>query len=145
MEKQKNLGPYAKTRLTQYLAKRIDSLHGVVSQADIARALDYEKANIISMFKTGMTKVPLDKIPALAEVLRVDPAHLMKLGLEQYWPGRINILNQFFEQMVTANELELVKAVREAAGDTDYKFRPETLAEIRELVQNAISSEKSVH
>jgi hypothetical protein len=29
--------------------------------------------------------VPLDKIPLLAKALGVDPAHMFRLALEQYW------------------------------------------------------------
>ncbi|MGZ9053126.1 MAG: helix-turn-helix domain-containing protein [Rhodoplanes sp.] len=63
--------------------KQITAISGVKSQREIAAELGYERPNIISMMKRGETKLPLDKVPALAKALHVDPAHLFRLALEQ--------------------------------------------------------------
>lgn len=134
-------GPYADSAIARFLDKHIDSLRGIVTQADIAKALDYQRPNVISMFKTGNTRVPLDKIPALAEVLTVDPALLMRLGLEQYWPGRRDALAKIFSQLVSQNELKLVETARAVIGDEDYSFRKETLEKIKEIIVQARQEE----
>src|SRR6478672_9227328 len=78
--------PFAETKLAKYLTTQIDAISHEKSQRDIATEIGYEKPNMISMFKRGEAKVPLDKIPALAEALHVDPAHMLRLAFEQYWP-----------------------------------------------------------
>ena len=79
--------PLANTAIARFLDRRIDELKGAKTQREIAAEAGYEKPNIISMFKYGEAKVPLDKIPALAKALEIDPAHLFRLALEQYWPA----------------------------------------------------------
>lgn len=126
--------PYAGSKMASYLSKQIDALKGDVSQRDIAAALGYERPNIISMFKTGEAKVPLDKIPELAEALRVDVAHLMRLGLEQYWPDKMRVINEAFGGfVVTSHEKELVKLFRSATGDSDPKLTEEQKMNLKKV------------
>ena len=69
---------------------------------------------MISMFKSGATKVPLEKIPQLAKALDVDPIHLFRLGLDQYWPELKETIAGMFDQggLITNNEFSLIKEVR---------------------------------
>lgn len=140
----KKIHPWAASRMAQFLDRQIDSLSGVVTQSEIANALGYPSANIISMFKKGQTKVPLEKIPDLAKVLRVDPAFLMRLGLDQYWPERWEALRLMFDGIATNNERELLDAAREVLGDQDYKIPQEALDEIAIVLKRAIRGESRV-
>ena len=79
--------PFANSAIAKYLDRHIDTLKGVKTQREIAAEIGYEKPNMISMFKRGEVRVPLDKIPLLAKAIDADPAHLFRLALEQYWPG----------------------------------------------------------
>jgi transcriptional regulator with XRE-family HTH domain len=96
--------PFADSAIAKYLTTKIDALQGVKSQRDIASEIGYDKANMISMFKRGEARVPLDKILPLANSLRVDPAHLFKLALEQYWPDQLDMISKIFGQIHTENE-----------------------------------------
>lgn len=125
--------PYNQSRMARYLERQIDALKGEVTQRDIAAKLGYPKSNIISMFKKGEAKVPLDKIPALAEALHVDVAHLMRLGLEQYWPDKMDVITQVFSRTVTENEYEIVECIRNASHDSDPKATVTQKAELRRL------------
>jgi transcriptional regulator with XRE-family HTH domain len=116
--------PHANTSICRFLTKRIASLSGVKSQREIAAEAGYEKPNILSMFKRGETKVPLDKIPAIAKALDVDPAHLFRLGLEQQMPELAKIMHEVIGKTVTHNEFELVQAFRKATKDADPKPEP---------------------
>ena len=42
------------------------------TQREIATALGYGRSNIVTMFKQGTTRVPGDKVPALADALGVE-------------------------------------------------------------------------
>lgn len=81
-----SIKPYARTRLPSYLEKRILALRSVKSQAEIAAEAGFVNPNMISMLKSGATRIPLDRVPALATALDVDPARLLQLALEQ-WAG----------------------------------------------------------
>lgn len=120
--KSERIPPFAATRMTEFLQRTLDKLKDETTHTEIAHKLGYPKSNIISMFKTGETKVPLDKIPDLAEALHVDVAHLMRLGLEQYWPERMGVITEVFSRMVTANEMELLEEIRRRTKNTDPKL-----------------------
>lgn len=100
--------PFAQSSIAKYLDKQIEALKGVKTQRQIAAEIGYEKPNMISMFKRGEVRVPLDKIPALAKALEVDPGHLFRLALEQYWPGLRETIQAIFGRVVTANEEEIL-------------------------------------
>ncbi|MES2365738.1 MAG: XRE family transcriptional regulator [Pseudomonadota bacterium] len=92
------------------------------TQREIAQECGFEKPNIITMFKTGSTKLPLNRIAALAKALDADPAHLLRLVMREYipdtWDAIENIMNS---TILTANELELVRAYRVATGNSDAR------------------------
>jgi transcriptional regulator with XRE-family HTH domain len=127
--------PFENGAVARYIDKQIDALKGVKTQREIAAEIGYEKPNIISMFKHGEVKVPLDKIPALAKALHVDPAHLFRLALEQYWPDLGDTIVGIFGPIVSANEEEiLLKPWREATHNLD----PAPSPEIKEAVARAL-------
>lgn len=119
--------PHADTALCRFLNKQITALSGVKSQREIAAEAGYDRPNIISMFKRGETKVPLDRIPALAKALHVDPAHLFRLALEQQMPEVAKIMHQVIGKTVSDHEFELVQAFRKATKDADPKPEPRLL------------------
>ena len=73
-----------KITVAEYLTAQI----GVCgkSQKQIAEEVGFPKANILTMCKHGTTRVPIQRVPALARALGVDPAKLMKMVLEEYQP-----------------------------------------------------------
>jgi transcriptional regulator with XRE-family HTH domain len=115
--------PFADSRIAGYLTKQIDALLGRKSQRQIAQEIGYDKPNMISMFKRGEARVPLDKIPLLAKSLNVDPAFLFRLGMEQYWQD-LRVVNEVFGTVVSRSEAEIITAIREIVGDADPKFTP---------------------
>ncbi|HEV7286880.1 MAG TPA: hypothetical protein VGN75_18685 [Kaistia sp.] len=113
------------TKLSRYLSKTIAGLEGTKSQREIAADLGYEKSNIISMFKSGEAKVPLDKLPALARSLSVDLGFLLRLGLEQYFKNDNHgwtELNRALDRSVSENELEIVRYIREVSNETNPRL-----------------------
>lgn len=72
------------------------------------------------MFKQGATKIPLNRIGALAKAIDVDPAHLLRLAMKEYMPDTWEAIEDIMQSTVlTANELKLVHAYREVTGDND--------------------------
>lgn len=85
------------------------------SQKQIAEEAGFPKPNIITMFKQGSTKVPLEKIGKLAKALEVDPVHLLKMCLREYLPDTYAEIEKMFGQpILTQNELELLQVIRSA-------------------------------
>jgi transcriptional regulator with XRE-family HTH domain len=128
--------PFATVPIAEYLDKQIHALKGVKTQRQIAAEIGYGKPNMISMFKRGEVRVPLDKIPALAKALEVDPGHLFRLALEQYWPGLGKIIEEIFGRLATSKEEALlIEPWRKATGDKDPTPTPEIRKTIGEFIE----------
>ena len=112
--------PYAGTRLTKYLDKRILELRPRKSQGEVATEAGFNNPNMISLIKSGSTRLPLDRVPAMAKALEVDPAYLLLLALEQMIGSTeaqaiMNVMNT----AVTKHEMDWVTAIREASDLSD--------------------------
>lgn len=92
------------------------------TQREIAAECGFESPNIITMLKNGSTKVPLNRIGALAQALNADPAHMLRLAMLEYMPDTWeNIETTLRSTLLTSNELKLIWEYRSATGDADPK------------------------
>jgi transcriptional regulator with XRE-family HTH domain len=92
---------------------------------EISKKLGYGRPNIISMWKAGKTRVTLDVIWRLSDLLQVDVAYLLALYFEQH-AGSSNNGADHFEDIVrmmrrvcTPWEFEVIKTVRRARRYND--------------------------
>ncbi|WP_166636782.1 helix-turn-helix domain-containing protein [Cognatilysobacter terrigena] len=86
------------------------------TQDEIAREAGFESPNTISMIKTGRTKIPLARIPALAKSLGADPKEMLAVALESYQPELYDVLSKIAPSMlISEQELRIVRALRAAA------------------------------
>lgn len=127
--------PFANTRVAKLLEERLQTLKARKSQREVAVAIGYEKPNVLSMIRRGDAKLPLEKIPALAEALEIDPAHLFRVALEDYLPNLAELFEQWFGLLATRNEHELLlKPWRLATDDSDPAPTGELAAELWEMI-----------
>lgn len=126
--------PYADTRLIPYLEKRILELRTIKSQAEIASEAGFAHPSMIAMVKSGATRLPLDRVPALAEALSVDPARLLQLALEQ-WAGSAaaRAFDAIFETVVSSNEVGWLAEIRDASGNSDPVITTRARSAIRAI------------
>jgi hypothetical protein len=110
------------SKLAQFLDKRLNEFKGTTTLAEIARKMGYPRDHVIAMFRSDQAKVPLDKLPALAQALEVDVGHLMRLSLEQYWPDKTDAITKVFSRVVTDNEFALIQEIRKRTNDADPKL-----------------------
>lgn len=107
-----------RTTVAEFIADKLAECDK--TQREIAAECGFEKPNIITMFKTGATKVPLNRIGPLAKAIGVDPAHLLRLVMNEYMPETWEAVENVFQSTVlTANELELLREYRRVTGDND--------------------------
>lgn len=84
-------------------------------QAEIANEVGFNTPNMITMLKKNLTKLPIDKVGAMAKSLGVDPVHLYKMCMAEYYPQTWAMIEGFLDQPVlTESELEIVKTIRES-------------------------------
>ena len=106
------------TTVADFIADRL--AESDKTQREIAEECGFETPNIITMFKTGATKLPVNRIGALAKAIDADPAHLLRLVMREYIPETWEAIEDIMQStMLTANELSLVRAYRQATGDND--------------------------
>ena len=126
--------PYADTALTIYLEKKILELRAVKTQAEIAGEAGFVNANVLSLIKSGSARLPLDRVPALAQALNVDPARLLFLALEQSaGSAAARVFEKIFSTAVTSNEHGWITELREASGNSDPAITTRARAALRGL------------
>ena len=112
--------PYADTRLAEFIARRILELKKTKSQHDIAVEAGFVNPNMMSLIKSGASKVPLDRVPALASALETDPRLLFRMALEQAGGETTRMAaEQIFGTIVSRNEVAWLEEIRDASGHTD--------------------------
>jgi len=63
-----------------------------LTQRAIADRVGFKNANIMSMINSGETRVPLNRIPALSQVLGIGEHHFLMIAIEEYHPGVHEVL-----------------------------------------------------
>lgn len=108
--------PSQHSRIATFIRQRILALAPRKSQQDIAYQAGFRNANVLSMIKSGKTKVPLERVPALAKALEVDPADLFRLALMlSEDEGAAAAVAAIFGTVVSANERIWLEALRAAS------------------------------
>lgn len=104
--------------VAEFIAERLANSHK--TQREIAEECGFEKANVVTMLKSGTMKLPLNRVGAMARALNADPAYLLRLAMCEYLPDAWEAIEATLQTTVlTANELNLVRAYREVTGDND--------------------------
>ena len=104
---------YADTRAARFIERRVLELQARKTQSTIAAEAGFPQPNMLAMIKTGATKLPLERVPALAKALECDPAHLFVMAVEQRDSALATTLQKVFGSHVTQNETDWLN---EAAG-----------------------------
>jgi len=61
-------------------------------QPDIARAIGVKSADFISLVESGQRSMDLNRIPALARVLKLNAKDLLLLAIHEQWPEAATVL-----------------------------------------------------
>jgi transcriptional regulator with XRE-family HTH domain len=106
--------------MTNNTAKLIDTamkaLAGRKTQAEVAKAAGFPRPNMLSMIKTGKARLPLERVPALAEALEIDPALLFRLVLAENWPGYERVVIRIFGAVLIEEERDMIAFIRHVSG-----------------------------
>ena len=124
--------PYQDSRLAKFVEARVLELKHKKSQAEIAEAAGFINPNMVTMIKKGASKLPIDRVPALAEALECDPALLLRFALEQS-AGKTaaTAIYEVIGQPITKNEMTWIMEIRDASGNTDPRVTYRASAALR--------------
>jgi transcriptional regulator with XRE-family HTH domain len=123
-------------QLAEFLNRNWDEKVGRTNE-DVAQELGYRAANMISMWRTGRTRIPLEKLPDIARLMKVDIALLLPMWLEQQWGDRDDGGNMraIFDRFATAREGELLAALR-TTNPGDPVLSPAVIAAMVAVAQD---------
>jgi len=124
------------SRVAAFFAHHVDT--GRLSQREIASTVGYSRANVISMFKTGVTRIPIEKIPALSKCMNVDPKAFLRLAMQEYmpetWETIVSILGNGLD--VTECEYQMLQKIRRESGGPVCVKTPEQKAALDVLISS---------
>jgi hypothetical protein len=69
--------------LPQFLAHHI--ARADLTHRELASKCGFRRPNIISMIKLGHTRLPLNRLAAIARVLEIDPVALFRSWMKEYY------------------------------------------------------------
>lgn len=126
--------PFQNTATATLIAERIRVLSHRKSQAEIASEAGFANANMMTFLKNGRNKVPLDRVPSLAQALEVDPAYLMRLALDQaVGATAAKAITDIFGTPATENERGWLNEIRDASGNSDPRLTSRSRAALRAI------------
>jgi hypothetical protein len=89
-----------------------------ITDHQVCEAVGFEKEIVFKMIKQGSIKLPLNRVPALAEVLSLDPGQLLKTAMAEASPDLLAVIESVFNPMnLSKTESNLIKHLRKLAGD----------------------------
>lgn len=101
----------ARETVAQYLTFHINKSEK--TQRVIAQEIGYTNPNIITMFKQGATKLPLEKVGPLATALDIPADELFVKVMTEYMPETFEALSPYIAgQILTTDELEVLDNYR---------------------------------
>lgn len=124
--------PYAHTPLSAFITQRILQMRPLKSQVEIATEAGFVSTNMLSMVKSGKTRLPLDRVPALARALDCDPRRLFQLAIAQggYETTR-SAIEDVFGTIITRNEAVWLEEIRAASDHMDPTMTARARSAIR--------------
>lgn len=123
--------PHKDTALARFLQTRILQLKPK-TQAEIAHEAGFLNANVLSMLRSGSTKLALDRVPALAIALDCDPARLLRLALGQaVGYTAANAIVEIMGTPISANERAWIDEIRSASEDSDPRLTARSRTTLR--------------
>lgn len=89
-----------------------------LSDHELCVAVGFERVIALTLIKAGSMKLPLNKVPALAAALSLDPAAVLRAALVESSPDLLAVIEEVFgPTRLTPTEVNLIKHLRELSGD----------------------------
>lgn len=125
--------PYSESRLAKYVQKRVLEMRPK-KQREIAAEAGFVNANMLSMIKSGATRMPLDRVPALAKALDCDPRLLFQMAIEQAgYETAGAAIEEIFGAVVSRNEVAWLEELRDASAHADPALTTRARSAIRAI------------
>lgn len=112
--------PKRKLNVAQYLDAQLSASD--LNQARLAEILDVNQ-NMISFLIRGKSKLPLNRVRAIATALKIDPKDLFMRCIEEYTPELLEEMESIINQpTITDAESNLLKQIREFNNGNNFEY-----------------------
>jgi len=87
------------------------------TQKEIAKEVGFRKSNIMSMLKSGETKLPLARAATIADALGISRSDLVRRCLEEYEPEIWSVVQESLPgALLSEPEVEVIELLRSRFG-----------------------------
>jgi len=131
-----------KSKTAEYLVRALE--FSGLNQREVAERAGFEKPNMISMMKNAETRVPIERIPALARACGVDPVPFLRTALQEYQPEMWRAMSTHLGQPLTRDEEVLIDAYDEAREGRDLDLGP-AMRDVLVILFQDLFEAKSAH
>lgn len=112
------------SRLAKLLDKRMQELG--MTQQEVADIVGFKNRNMLTIIKNGDGKLALERVPAMAKALKVEPRFLFRLALEQTYSNEIvQAIIGMIETSYSENERRIIDHIRKVTDEADPVLTPE--------------------
>ena len=104
-------------KVSEYFTRHVK--RSGLTHLEIAEAAGIKSVNMISMMMKGAgnsPKIPIERIPALADILDMDVKEFFERAMREYEPEKWKVIERIQGREVTENESEIIDLIREFAG-----------------------------
>ena len=114
----------------RYITPYIDNSGKMLRE--IANDIGYKKHNMISLIKTGEAKLPLNKVPLLAQSLNINPINLLENYLRIEMPELHALFSTYYPELfekanseilppgINNHQAQIIKNLSAVIGSDDY-------------------------
>lgn len=101
--------------IARMIEDRLVEISGHKTQSDVAKEVGFNNSNFMSIIKKGQSKLPLNRVAAMAKALDMDVEALMTAALRQYYDeDTVNTLRAVFSDAETDTERDILKIARDS-------------------------------
>ena len=112
-----------------------------ITQRELAEVLGYKRQNIITMWKTGQTPVPLKVVSEMSYYIGVDPAYLMRVCLNEYHPDVLEAMDETLGHSITEIEQGVLSIFRNAVPTGDLRLSRSARKTLKETFEDVYESQ----
>jgi len=116
------------------------------SQREVSAQIGYPNPNIMTMFKTGATKIPLTKVAVLAKAIGADPAFMLRLVMREYMPEAWEAIEGILgkDSLLTDQDRAIAAFVRDTAGSTPVDISiEENQKALRDAIKGIVARDQA--
>ena len=84
------------TSIADYFATAL--LRSGITQEELAKDVGFKTTSIISLFKTGRSKIPVERIAAIASALKIDEGEFLTKWLGEYHPELKALIDRHYQK-----------------------------------------------